>query len=540
MSLTRNLRTPHRRFLLKIVLAAGLAATADFLFFAHDPGSTLGLFALLWILALAIGTPAIVRKKRSILALCIATGFALALLDQPGLLAFLLFGTAIALARLMVRRRFDNAALWAGRLALLGITAPFTPLIDLGRVLRLRGKGRMRRFATVISVVALPLAGGALFLALFADANPVIADVLGRIQAPDIGWLIVHFFFWGIVLVGVWPIFRPLAMATRDFDPGVIEPLPVLNLPVITLILSLFTFNAVFALQNVLDILFLWSGAPLPGDITLADYAHRGAYVLIATALLAGLFVLVALRPGSAAARSGTVRALLVLWTGQNILLVASSILRTMDYVDAYGMTELRLAALAWMGLVAVGLFLISWRLMFGLSARWLINANALAAALVLSVSSVVDYRAVVAHWNVRHADIAGGSSFTDLCYLNQLGASALVPLIDLETRVEDPKLRAQVRWLRYRALVRVIERQQDWHSWTWRNDRRLRRAMAMLGNPATVSQPSDHNPYCDRTIYVSPTLPVPTVADESQPGGSTASPPPVSEERPLTEGSAQ
>ncbi len=539
MSLTRNLRTPHRRFLLKIVLAAGLAAIADFLFFAHDPGSTLGVFALLWILALAIGTPAIVRKKRSIVALCIAAGFSLALLDQPGLLAFLLFGTAMALARLMVRRRFDNAALWAGRLALLGITAPLTPLIDLGRVLRLRGKGRMPRFATAMSVVALPLAGGALFLTLFAGANPVIADVLGRIQAPDLGWLIVHGLFWSVVLVGVWPIFRPLAMATRDFDTSVIEPLPVLNLPVITLILSLFTFNAVFALQNVLDILFLWSGAPLPGDITLADYAHRGAYVLIATALLAGLFVLVALRPGSAAARSGTVRALLVLWTGQNILLVVSSILRTMDYVDAYGMTELRLAALAWMGLVAVGLFLISWRLMFGLSARWLINANALAAALVLSVSSVVDYRAVVAHWNVGHADIASGSSVTDLCYLNQLGASALVPLIDLETRVEDPKLRAQVRWLRDRALVRVIERQQDWQSWTWRNDRRLRRAMAMLGNPATVSRPSVLDRNCDGTIFVPPP-PVPTDATQSEPGGSTASPAPVSEERPLTEGSAQ
>ena len=69
------------------------------------------------------------------------------------------------------------------------------------------------------------------------------------------------------------------------------------------MIVSLVAFNLIFALQNGLDLAFLWSGAPLPGDLTLAGYAHRGAYPLIATALLAGLFVLVTLRPGSATAR---------------------------------------------------------------------------------------------------------------------------------------------------------------------------------------------------------------------------------------------
>ena len=67
------------------------------------------------------------------------------------------------------------------------------------------------------------------------------------------------------------------------------------DVPLATLTLSLFTFNAIFAIQNGLDIAFLWSGAALPEGVTLAEYAHRGAYPLIATALLAGLFVLVAL-----------------------------------------------------------------------------------------------------------------------------------------------------------------------------------------------------------------------------------------------------
>src|SRR3546814_12605508 len=114
---------------------------------------------------------------------------------------------------------------------------------------------------------------------------------------------------------------------------------------------TLFPYTTLFRSQNALDIAFLWSGAALPGHVTLAEYAHRGAYTLIATALLAGLFVLVVLRPGEAATRSPRVRGLVVLWIAQNVLLVASSILRTGDYIAAYGLTSFRIEALAWVGL---------------------------------------------------------------------------------------------------------------------------------------------------------------------------------------------
>ena len=131
----------------------------------------------------------------------------------------------------------------------------------------------------------------------------------------------------------------------------------------IGVIVALVAVILIFALQNGLDIAFLWSGARLPDGMTFAGYAHRGAYPLIATALLAGLFVLVTLRPGSPLAASATTRRLVYLWIGQNVLLVASTILRTLDYVDAYSLTRLRIAALVWMALVAAGLVLICWRI---------------------------------------------------------------------------------------------------------------------------------------------------------------------------------
>ena len=46
---------------------------------------------------------------------------------------------------------------------------------------------------------------------------------------------------------------------------------------------SLILFNALFALQTVLDLTYLWGGASLPDGMSHAEYAHRGAYPLIAT-----------------------------------------------------------------------------------------------------------------------------------------------------------------------------------------------------------------------------------------------------------------
>ena len=53
------------------------------------------------------------------------------------------------------------------------------------------------------------------------------------------------------------------------------------------------------------------------------------------TALLAGLFVLVFLRPGSATVASRPIRVLVTVWIVQNLLLVASTAHRAIDYVEA-------------------------------------------------------------------------------------------------------------------------------------------------------------------------------------------------------------
>lgn len=53
------------------------------------------------------------------------------------------------------------------------------------------------------------------------------------------------------------------------------------------LLRALVVFNAIFAVQTLLDAAYLWGGVALPDGLSYAAYAHRGAYPLIVTALLA-------------------------------------------------------------------------------------------------------------------------------------------------------------------------------------------------------------------------------------------------------------
>jgi hypothetical protein len=135
----------------------------------------------------------------------------------------------------------------------------------------------LQRFRAIRAVAALPLLGGATFLGLFASANPLIGRAFSQIVLPD-SWATTWRTLFGLcVLITIWASLRPSPYTTgrSQFDDRSIGT--VFEPGVVTLTLSLVTFHTIFAVENVLDIVFLWSGAELPSGVTMADYAHRGA-----------------------------------------------------------------------------------------------------------------------------------------------------------------------------------------------------------------------------------------------------------------------
>jgi len=489
-------------FLIKSAIVTGLVVLFDRLFPDDVAGAGIGVFAGAWLFGVLAGRPDVRRSRMAGVAVAAAGVFAVALFYDPGPLAWMMFWCALSLAALMPKAAvFDDAWHWAIRLALHALTGTAKPLGDFARLWGRRHCGRSDP-RTVAATLALPLIGGAVFAFLFAAANPLIEQALGSIQLPYIGPVLV----WAAVALCLWPSLRPHAAAMRFAGrlPDTVPTIPGTSLA--SVLIALAVFNALFAVQNALDMVFLWSSGALPAGMTQAEYAHRGAYPLIATALIAGAMTLAMLRPGSVSERHTWARRLVTAWVAQNLVLVASSALRTIDYIEASMLTAWRIAALAWMALVAVGLVLICWRILRGRSARWLINWNALAATAVLAICTFVDLGAMAASWNVR----ARFPERIDLCYLRHVGDGALNPLISLEQRPMDAGMRDRVRFVRQRLLARLEARQGSWSEWTPRGARRLAEAHARLGEhpaqPVPLAAPARRT--CDGSVQRSPATP--------------------------------
>jgi hypothetical protein len=467
----------HRNWLERIVIVALLTALADWLFFRQYVGVSLTLFiAVLAAAVLAANhTGADARNPAPYAVILVAA--LLPSLEDVNAMSVLIAAFGIGWFALGVTGALTGGVI--ERFMSVGwllVSGPLQLMRDLPLLRQSANRhGGVPSF-TALKGWVVPLGLGAVFVALFAAANPVIANWLaqwntgGTLQQLNVARVM----FWCFVVIAVWGL---VGVSGRFALPRLEEPAslppPDVDLGSIftttAIMRSLVLFNLLFAVQTVMDVNYLWRGAALPDGMTYATYAHRGAYPLIVTALLAAGFVLAAMRPDTVAEYSPRMRALVFVWVGQNVLLVVSSILRLNLYVETYLLTYWRVAAFIWMAIVAVGLILIVARIMLYRSNTWLIAANLVVLAIAIYVCSFINFAAVIASYNVAHA---GGSARAghpiDLTYIVSLGPQA-IPALDRSIAANPTSDLRFFRQLRHALALRHAMTNPDWRAWTFR-----------------------------------------------------------------------
>jgi hypothetical protein len=477
---------PARPLLMPLASAAACAALADWLFYGWQIGISLAqFFGVLGAIAVASNRVRATRRSQIIMAVSFVAGL-LALVEDVSLLSVTWSALATALFVIVITAR--DASSWQRQLFEAVTTpfqGPFQLISDLLAALR-RMKTQIPDWLKVGSLVAwiIPLGAFAVFLGLFASANPLIEYRLMQIDLRALFNVLdpQRIGFWIMVVCAIWPLIaRHIRKPAPEPEPRIAAAVAAPSdldylFGVQAVSRSLILFNALFALQSGLDLVYLWGGASLPGGMGHAEYAHRGAYPLIVTALLAAGFVLVAMRPGGPAEHSRLIRPLVLAWIGQNILLVVSSILRLDLYVAAYSLTYLRLAALIWMALVAAGLLLILIQILLTKPNSWLVTANAATLALVLYGCCFINAPWLVASYNVEHCREVGGTGPNlDFQYLASLGAQAL-PALEPHIK-EVPALWPIAMGFRFPQVRGSYARSENWRAWgfrTWRLQRYL------------------------------------------------------------------
>ncbi|TXN73038.1 DUF4173 domain-containing protein [Methylobacterium sp. WL6] len=466
----------------KLVLAAVVALIGDRLFYVHALGISLVVFLAAIAAAALVAVGSRLHWLRYAVALILLIAGLAPLVESVSLLSlgFGVVGLALSVA-ILTGSLEGGVARTVKAAAGIVLAGPFNLPADLYDVARRTIESRRAPRAAVLIGWLIPLALCAVFAALFATANPVlvgwVVDMPWSVLIPRLD--LPRTLLWLCLLAVVWAFVAPRGSGRLDVAGAALTQSPSADVaPVLsgvldsTVVLRCFVlFNLLFAVQSATDVAYLWIGFALPPGVTHAAYAHRGAYPLIATALLAAAFVLIALRPGGVGERSSAIRILVCLWIGQNVLLVTSAMLRLDLYVEAYGLSLLRLAALIWMALVGVGLALILARIILRRGNGWLVGANALALATTLYACAFVNFPGTVADFNAAHR-LDAGQAF-DLPYAASLGAAA-IPAIDRVLADGDGPLTVDARQWRWRLAATLRQRMGDWRAWTFRDQRLL------------------------------------------------------------------
>ena len=480
-----------------VVLCLAAAALADFLFYGQPLGWTLGLYAALLLATMLWLDRGCGRKHRATALLTVATaGQIIAMILQPSGITVIL--TTLGLVSIASRRHLPwpiDTLDWPHRwLTFFAFGWMEIFRAGRGRQNQASALGQQGRRTAVLIVKLLPIAVLAgLFLVLFASANPLIERSLqqaisrldrwlGMITFPSGGRILL----WGVVAVYFWALMHFRAKARLR-----IEPDPVLGLAADffltpqTATIGLVVFNAIFAIQNLLDAGYLWGGARLPEGMTYASYAHRGAYPLVVTALLAAVLMLIVFRPSADRTQGRLNRVLVYIWIAQNILLTLSAAWRLNLYVSVYSLTRLRFAAAVWMLLVALGLVWICVRIFARKSNQWLINANVLTLLAVLYACAFVDVSGRVARYNVRHCqEYRNVGPNLDLAYLSALGPSAMPALQWMEDQTRDDAFKYRVNETLACLDIELQAQLANWRGWTLQRHRLDKIPVTVKSNP--------------------------------------------------------
>ncbi|HEY9373800.1 DUF4173 domain-containing protein [Streptomyces sp.] len=423
----------------------------------------------------------------------------LALLAVPALLdagwpTFLAIVSALALTAF---------ALHGGRGWPSVLLSPFGLVHSLGtgtawtwQGLRERAEGSRGRWGPVLRTALVAVVLLVVFGALFAGADAAFADLLGSLM-PDISlaqapWRLSLFL---LGLFGAIAVARtgaaPLRWDRMEFQQGRARGRMEWALPLVVL-------NLLFAAFNAVQLTVLFGGYDKvlkETGLTYSAYARQGFWQLLTATLLTLVVIGLALRwaPRSDARDRTLVRTVLGALCVLTLVVVASALRRMELYVDAYGLTRLRISVEAmeiWLGVV---ILLIMAAGVFG--AKLLPRAVAVSAAAAVLGFGLISPDAIIAKSNVDRYERLGK---IDLDYLDGLSADA-VPALD---RLPEP-----MRSCVLVGIDRELRSADDaWYATSWSRsrardilaDRKVEADPRTCGSQDRDVMDDDYDPYVE------------------------------------------
>lgn len=295
---------------------------------------------------------------------------------------------------------------------------------------RLLVAGRSERRFT--GAILIPVALVAVFVTIFAFANPLVARWVGFVGRAVVVPDPMRVGLWMTLALGAVLLLRPglrrsTAAEIAERESTATEASLAIGRN------ALVALNVLFLLFNALDATYLWAGAPPPG-VSEQAYAHQGAAwltvgLLVLTAVVGTLF------RGALAhdPRARLARVLAYAWLGQGVVLALGTFRRIAIHVSTSGLSNVRILGIAGTVLVAFSLVLIGTKLLRRFTFAWLLRRQLDALVVGLLAFSVLPTHLVSAHVNVSRILMHRYQPLVNVTEeaAEAESAAALLPLVD-------------------------------------------------------------------------------------------------------------
>ena len=352
-----------------------------------------------------------------------------------------------------VRAALDAAATAAvGVFPLIGRDVAWREVSHGGRL------GQVRAVA-LGAVVAFPLL--IVFGSLFASADVVFRDLVTQVFAVDFHALLSHTFLITVFATLAAGYFRGALLrrgSSREEESG-------FSIGLVPVATALGLVDALFLVFVVIQLRYLFGGAQLIATttgLTYAEYARRGFFELVAAAALT-LPLLVTgdwvLRKESSE-QQRTFRHLAVVLLLLLVVVMASALQRMRLYVDAFGLSEIRLYSTAFMLYVAGVCAWFAWTTLRGDRRRFAFGSLVQGFA-VLAGLHLLNPDAFIVRTNLARS----AARPFDGRYAASLGADAVPALLDALPGLAPPE---RCRVAHGLAARRTALQRDDWRTWNF------------------------------------------------------------------------
>lgn len=161
--------------------------------------------------------------------------------------------------------------------------------------------------------------------------------------------------------------------------------------------------NVLILIFNYLDLILVWFSFEWDGQL-LREFVHEGTWTLVFCVSLSALLAILFFN-GNIHFYSGNkfLKWLVNIWIVQNIFMIASVFVRNIRYVDYYNLAALRIGVFIFLIIAAFALIALLLKINRGRNMFWLIKSVFIFSAVVLTITSAINWNRVIAHYNINH-----------------------------------------------------------------------------------------------------------------------------------------